>query len=72
MGGYILWIERGSFGFSKLGAFQQVFDNFDELWEALSPREQRDVMRFLIEKVVYDAEQESMSLQFHPSAYQAL
>lgn len=52
--------------------FHQAFDDFDALWESLHPHEQGEVLRLVIEKVEYDAEKETMSLQFHPSSYAAL
>ncbi|MEZ6133261.1 MAG: recombinase family protein [Planctomycetaceae bacterium] len=54
------------------GTFHDAFDNFEDLWKSLSPREQSEVLRLLIDKVEYDAVHEKMSLQFHPSSYDAL
>src|SRR5690606_1340314 len=54
------------------GQFNEAMGSFDELWDALSPREQSEVLRLLIAKIEYDAEQENMSLTFHPDSYKAL
>ena len=54
------------------GAFHEAFDNFDDLWESLSPREQDEVLRLLIDKVEYDAVNGKMSLLFYPSSYDTL
>lgn len=52
--------------------FHEAFDDFDAFWESLSPREQAEILRLLIEKVEYDAENENMSIQFHSSSYAAM
>jgi site-specific DNA recombinase len=49
-----------------------AFEDFDNVWGALSPREQAEVLRLLIARVDYDAAQSSVSVTFHPSGIKAL
>ena len=49
-----------------------AFVDFDNVWSALSPREQAEVLRLLIARVDYDAAQSSVSVTFHPSGIKAL
>ena len=41
--------------------------NFDQLWEALAPREQTRVLELLVERVEYDGATGKVSIIFHPS-----
>ncbi len=49
-----------------------AFANFDNLWNALSPREQAQVLALLIDRVEFDAAESSIAVTFHPSAIKAL
>ena len=46
--------------------------NFDQLWDALAPREQRRVLELLIERVDYDGQRGKVSLTFQPCGIQSL
>lgn len=46
--------------------------NFDQLWEALAPREQTRVLELLVERVEYDGERGNVSLTFHPCGIKSL
>jgi len=49
-----------------------AFEDFDNVWGALSPREQAEVLRLLIARVDYDAAESSISITFHPSGIKSL
>jgi len=49
-----------------------ALEDFDRVWDALKPREQARLLELLVAKVEFDAEESSMSLQFHPSAIKRL
>ena len=49
-----------------------AFEDFDELWTALSPREQSQLLALLIERVEFDVSDSSLSLHFHDSGIKAL
>ncbi|MGC9455234.1 MAG: recombinase family protein [Phycisphaerae bacterium] len=49
-----------------------AFEDFDNVWGALSPREQAEVLRLLIARVDYDAAKSKVSVTFHPSGIKAL
>jgi len=45
--------------------------DFDPVWENLSPREQARIVELLVERVAYDATQESVSVSFRPAGFKA-
>ena len=45
---------------------------FDDLWAALTPKEQVRVLELLIERVEYDGEAGTVSVTFRPSGIRAL
>ncbi len=49
-----------------------AFADFDNVWEALSPREQARVLRLLIARVDYDAADSSIEVTFHPTGIKLL
>jgi site-specific DNA recombinase len=49
-----------------------AFANFDNVWNALSPREQTQVLALLIDRVEFDAADSSIAVTFHPSAIKTL
>ncbi|MGE3777424.1 MAG: recombinase zinc beta ribbon domain-containing protein, partial [Pirellulaceae bacterium] len=46
--------------------------DFDRVWNALSSREQAEVIRLLIARVGYDHQETSISISFHPTALHTL
>ena len=50
----------------------EALANFDNLWQALVPREQARVLELLVERVEYDGEHGNVSLTFHPCGIQSL
>ena len=49
-----------------------AFGRFDDLWKALSPREQAQVLALLIDRIEFDAAASSIAVTFHPSAIKTL
>jgi site-specific DNA recombinase len=49
-----------------------AFADFDNVWKALSPREQTRVLRLLISRVEYDETDSSIEVAFHPTGIKAL
>lgn len=49
-----------------------ALEDFDGMWEALSPREQARVLHLLIEQVEYDGDSGTVSVTFSPSGIKAL
>lgn len=45
---------------------------FEELWQALTPKEQSQVLGHLLERVEYDGERGNVALRFHPLGIQTL
>ena len=45
---------------------------FDQLWQALAPREQSRILELLIERVDYDGERGQVSLTFRPCGIRSL
>jgi site-specific DNA recombinase len=45
---------------------------FDPVWDTLAPREQVRVIRLLVQRVVYDGEQSTVSVTFHPAGIKTL
>ena len=50
----------------------KVLANFDDLWQALVPREQARVPELLVERVEYDGEHGNVSLTFHACGIKSL
>jgi site-specific DNA recombinase len=50
----------------------QALAEFDQLWEALAPREQARVLELLVERIEYDGQRGSVSLTFHPCGIKLL
>jgi len=49
-----------------------AFADFDNAWNALSPRERVKLLKLLISRVEYDAAESSVSMTFHPTGIEAL
>ena len=49
-----------------------AFGDFDNLWDALSPREQSQLVGLLISQVGFDPEDSSIEMEFHPTAIKKL
>ena len=49
-----------------------AFADFDNVWKALSPREQGRVLRLLVRRIEYDASDNSIEVTFHPSGIKSL
>jgi site-specific DNA recombinase len=49
-----------------------AFADFDNLWDALIPREQAAIIALLVARVVFDAAESSVSVTFHSTAIQTL
>lgn len=49
-----------------------AFADFDNLWAALTPREQAEVVHLLIARVEFDAADSSIEISFHPTGIKAL
>jgi hypothetical protein len=62
-------IEDGRIGEADIDA---AFSDFDNVWKALSNREQAEVLRLLVARVEFDARVSSVSISFHPSAIRTL
>jgi len=45
---------------------------FDDVWGALSPREQVDLLRLLVARVDYDARDSTIEVSFHADGIRAL
>ncbi len=50
----------------------EALANFDDLWQALVPREQARLLELLVERVEYDGEHGNVSLTFHPCGIKSL
>jgi site-specific DNA recombinase len=50
----------------------KALGDFDQLWDALVPREQRRVLELLVERVEYDGERGNISVTFQPCGIKAL
>ena len=50
----------------------KVLASFDDLWQALVPREQACVLELLVERIEYDGEHGNVSLTFHPCGIKSL
>ncbi len=51
---------------------KQALEQFDEVWEALNPKDQARLIELLIERVEYDGRDGSVLLTFHPTGIQTL
>lgn len=45
-----------------------AFADFDNFWNALSPREQTQVVALLVTRVEFDVTQSTAAVSFHPTA----
>ena len=50
----------------------EALAHFDNLWQALVPREQARVLELLVERVEYDGEHGNVSLTFHPCGIKSI
>ncbi len=50
----------------------EALAEFDPLWETLSPREKGEVVRLLVERVVYNGVTGDVAITFHPSGLKSL
>jgi site-specific DNA recombinase len=49
-----------------------AFADFDNVWNALSSREQAQVLALLVARVEFDAGDSTIAISFHPSAIKTL
>jgi len=49
-----------------------AFGDFDNLWSALSPREQVRLVNLLVSRVEFDADESCIAVSLHPSGISAL
>ena len=49
-----------------------AFDDFDGVWESLSPREQAQIIGLLVSRIEFDAKDSSVAVCFHVSAIKTL
>jgi site-specific DNA recombinase len=49
-----------------------AFADFDDVWNALSPREQAQVLALLVSRVEFNAEDSTVAVTFHPSGIRSL
>ncbi|GIW90220.1 MAG: integrase [Pirellulaceae bacterium] len=49
-----------------------AFEDFDNVWNALSPREQAQVLALLVARVEFDSEDSTVAISFHPTAIMSL
>jgi site-specific DNA recombinase len=49
-----------------------AFADFDNVWAALSSREQAQVLSLLVARVEFDADDGTLAISFHPSAIKTL
>ncbi|HEX3999753.1 MAG TPA: recombinase family protein [Pirellulales bacterium] len=49
-----------------------AFADFDNVWNALSSREQAQVLRLLVARVEFDPAESTVAISFHPSAIKSL
>ncbi len=61
--------EREAIGPHEAAA---ALGGFDEIWQALSPREQVDLLRFIVARVDYDASDSSIEVSLHAAGIRAL
>ena len=51
---------------------EAALGDFDQVWDAMKPREQSRLLFLLVAKVEFDAGDNSIVLQFHPTAIKSL
>ncbi len=49
-----------------------AFEDFEGVWNTLSPREQARSLALVVERIEFDAADSSISIEFHPAAIKAL
>ena len=49
-----------------------AFSDFDNIWNALSPREQSQLLALLVARVEFDGEDNTVAVTFHPSAIKTM
>jgi site-specific DNA recombinase len=54
------------------GDIDVAFADFDNVWNALSPREQAQVLELLVARVEFDAADSTVAISFHTSAIKSL
>jgi site-specific DNA recombinase len=54
------------------GDIDAAFADFDNVWNALSPREQAQVLTLLVARVEFDAADSTIAVSFHPTAIKTL
>jgi site-specific DNA recombinase len=74
--------ERGRQVLAQIkGLHQQLLDEdqaalalsvFDPVWQALTPKEQAQVVQLLVERVAYDGAQGKVAITFHPTGIRTL
>ena len=62
-------LERERLGADDVAA---AFTDFDNIWNALSPREQAQVLSLLISRVEFNAKDSTIAVTFHPSGIRSL
>jgi len=62
-------IERGRIDEAAVAA---AFADFDNVWNALSSREQAQVLALLVARVEYDPADSTIAISFYPTAIKAL
>ena len=67
--GQIVELERDQLSSQDVDA---AFTDFDQVWDALSPREQARLLALLIASVNFDAADSTIEISFHPTAIKAL
>ncbi len=65
----ILALEREQLSEEDVAA---AFDDFDGVWESLSPREQAQIIGLLVSRIEFDAHDSSVAVCFHASAIKTL
>ncbi len=63
--------EHDQFHISGAGVVEALAD-FDDVWRELKSREQAELLQLLIEDVEFDAEGDSISIQFHTTGIKEL
>jgi site-specific DNA recombinase len=54
------------------GDIDAAFADFDNVWNALSPREQAQVLALVVARVEFDAADSTVTVSFHPTAIKSL
>lgn len=61
--------EAGRLTMAEVSA---AFENFDKIWNALTSREQTQLVSLLVARIEFDPIETSIAITFHPSAIQTL